>query len=257
MASIKRFLILFTVVYLIIATGINVILGPPGMSKEYLAEFNEDQNQYVESIKNKQFKIWKQRPHLVDFTAEENEGLQARIDFVREYESRDAFQKEQDRRTTYDMIFDLFNTLMVIVLIVTLARKPVAGLIDTMIEAIRTKIANAEEDRKRADERLEEAEIKVKGLTQDLAGYEGLVNERIENIRRDSALFTGESLAILNNETADRNRFAEVKAIQQVKEQLVEAAIEQVLADYQADDSNDADDILIERFLSDLREGSL
>lgn len=203
MAGVKRFLIIFAVFYVITATSINVMLGPPGMSKAYLADYKADHNRYIESIKDKQFKIWKQRPHLTDFDAEENAGLQNRINFVTEYETRPAFKEELGRRNTYDILFDVFNTAMVLVLIIGLGRKPFSGLIDGMIETIRTKISETEEARKQADDRIDAAEHKIKGLTEDLAGHEELVEERIEIIRRDSALFTGESLAVLNNETAD------------------------------------------------------
>lgn len=256
MADVKRFLVLFVIAYLILSTSINVLLGPPGMSKGYLAEHKADHNYYLESIKNKQFKVWKQRPHLIDFDADENTGLQARVDFVTEYITRDAFLKEQRRRNIYDLLFDFFNTAMVIVLITRFARKPLAGLIDGMIDAIKTRIGTAQEAKRQAEERLDVAEHKIKGLTGDLAGYEELVEERIEIIRRDSALFTGESLAVLNTETADRKRFEEVKARQQVKELLVDAAIEEVLADFLSSSSNDADEVLIERFMAELRENS-
>ncbi|MFP6597567.1 MAG: hypothetical protein VCC01_08935 [Candidatus Hydrogenedentota bacterium] len=256
MAGAKRFLIIFAVVYIIAATGINITLGPPGMSKGYLADHKADHNQYIESIKNKQFKIWKQRPDLADFEAAENIGLQKCIDFVTEYEQRELFKDERSRRNTYDLLFDVFNTAMVLVLLIGLGRKPFSGMIDGMIDAVRTKINETEEARKRADERLDTAEHKIKGLTEDLAGYEELVEERIEIIRRDSALFTGESLAVLNDETADRKRFVEVQARQQVKERLVDAAIDQVLVNYQASTSTDRDEVLIERFLAELRENS-
>lgn len=256
MPAVKRFLILFVVVYLIIATSINILLGPPNMSKEYLAEYKADHNHYIESIKNPQYKIWKQRPHLVDFDAERNIGLQDRIDFIAKYEGREAFQQEQSRRGTYDLIFDFFNTIMVIVLITRFARKPLAGIIDTMIDTIRTKFASAEEAQKSAGERLEAAQYKIKGLDQDFAGYEEFVKERIENIRRDSALFTGESVSLLNKETVNRKHFEEVKARQQIKQLLVEAAIEEVSITLQNTTSNERDNELIEQFMAGLEEKS-
>lgn len=256
MSDVKRFLIIFVVAYLIFATSINMIFGPPGMSKEYMDEFKADQNRYIEAVKNKEFKEWKQRPHLVDVDAEGNAGLRGRIVFVGAYETRELFQSEMRRRGIYDLIFDFFNTIMVIVLVGWFARKPLAGVIDGMIERIRDKIVTAEVAKEEAEERLDAAEQKIKGLIEDQAGYEKLVEERIENIRRDSALFTGQSMSILNDETADRKRFELVKARQRLKEQLVDAAIAQVQASIVQTIATGGEDELIDRFMADLREDS-
>lgn len=257
MAGVKRFLIIFVVFYLIISTTINMKLGSPGMSKEYLENHKAGHDQYIESTKNKYYKIWEQRPHLVDFDASENFGLQERIDFVVEYENQGEFQKEQHRRSKRNRIFDIFNASMVVVLVTRFARKPLVGLLDGMVDAILVKLSDAEEARRASGARLDVAEHKIKGLTEDFAGYEKLVEERIENIRRDSALFTGESVSMLNKETADRKRFEEVKAKQLIKEMMVEAAITQVLEGFQADDTFYQDEIVVERFLEELRKDSV
>ncbi|MFP6581100.1 MAG: hypothetical protein VCD00_00940 [Candidatus Hydrogenedentota bacterium] len=254
MAVVKRFLILFVLAYLIVSTGINRTLGPPGMSKDYLAEYKSDHNRYIEAIKNKEYKTWKQRPHLVDMEADKNAGLQERIDFVAEYEIRPLFLKEERRRGRYELIFDFFNTIMVIVLVGRFARKPVIGLVDGMIEAIRFKIKEAEDAKREASERLDAVEHKIKGLPQDLAGYEELAEERIENIRRDSALFTGESISNLNKETEDRKRFEIVKARHLMKERMVDAAIEQVVTAIRESDSTERDEVLIDQFMANLKE---
>ena len=256
MSPVKRFLILYVIAYLIVATGINMLLGPPTMSKEYLATYKADHNRYIETTKNKQYTIWKQRPQLVDFDSDENVGLQGRIDFIDEYVGRAAFQQEQSRRDRYDLIFDFFNTLMVIVLVTRFARKPLSGIIDTMIDTIRTKFADAEAARQHTGERLDAAQHKIKGLAEDHAGYEEFTEERIENIRRDAALFTGESVSLLNKETANRKRFEEDKAKQQIKQLLVEAAIEEVSTTLQHTASNERDNDLIEQFMVSLEEKS-
>lgn len=254
MADVKRFLILFVLIYLVVATGLNLTLGPPGMSKDYLADHKSDHNRYIEAIKNKEFKTWKQRPHLVDMEADKNVGLQERIDFVAGYEIRPLFLKEEHRRGRYERIFDFFNTIMVIVLVGRFARKPLIGLVDGMIEAIRFKIKEAEDAKREALERLDAAEHKIKGLPQDLAGYEELAEERIGNIRRDSALFTGESVSNLNKETEDRKRYEIAKAQHLMKERMVDAAIEQVVTAIRESDSTEHDEVLIDQFMANLKE---
>ena len=130
----------------------------------------------------------------------------------------------------------------------------IGPLIDNMIEAVRLKIKDAEDAKQIATERLDAAEQKIKGLPQDLAGYEELVEERIEIIRRDSALFTGQSVSILNKETEDRKRFEVVKARQQMKERMVDAAIEQVVESIKSSDTTATDDELINQFIADMQE---
>ena len=257
MGNVKQFLILFVLIYMVVAVSINTKLGPPGMSEEFLADYKLEYDHYIEISKNEHYILWTQRPNLVDFEAKENLHLQERIEFMQRFESMDAFKEEQHRRHLYDMVFDVFNAFMVVVLVTRFARKPLSALIDTTIETIRARINDTEEARQYAGKLLDEADHKIKGLPADLAGYEELAHERIELVRRHSALFTGESIAALNKETADRVSFEEVKAIQQVKERLVDAAIQQALDAFQDSNSAAHDDALIEQFVANIQERSV
>lgn len=256
MAGAKRFLIFYVLGYLIVATTLNLTLGPPGMSKGYLAEFKSDHNRYIEAIKNKEYKIYVQRPELYDLGAEEYAGLNDRAAFVEEYVVRPKYIAEEARRGRYELIFDFFNTAMVILLVGRFARKPFAGLIDGMIEAIRLKLKEAESAKNESAKRLEEAQGKINALPQDQAGYEELTKERIEIIRRDSALFTGQSVSILNKETEDRKRFEITKAKHEMKEKMVDTAINQVIESINASDSSSTDDHLIDQFIADIQKRS-
>jgi len=248
MKSVKNFLIGFVVAYLVIAIGLNMLLGPPGMSPGYMEEFKQDHDHYIEVIKNKEYKFYIQRPHLV----EASETLQQNAAFVEAYEAREEFQHEMHRRHIYELSFEFFNVLMLLVLIVPLARKPIMNLLERMIGEVREALTTVETNLTHANDRLETAEKQISGLDQDRAGYERLVEERIEVLRRDSALFTGQSMSLLNQETEERKEYEQIKAERKMKEIVVDAALEQIAKEAQGANAADWNDILIRQFTTDV-----
>ena len=253
MARVKRFLIIFSVGYIIVATGINMFYGPPGMSAEYLSEYKADHDRYLEATKNSDYKRWKQRPEL---NTAINPKLQQRIDFVHEYEARETFQEEEHRLHFYNYLFEFFNSGMVIILVVGLAKGPVSGLVDGLIDSVREKLNETDATLSTSVERVDAAEHKVAGLDEDLAGNSELVEERIENIRRDAALFTGQSLSRLNKEVANRKINEENKARQELKQIAVDAAIAQVIENFKSNGSDGHKQALIQQFISELEKSS-
>lgn len=253
MAKIKRFLIIYVLVYIVIATGINMVYGPPSMSKEYLSEYKADHDRYLEAVKNSDYKLWAQRPELIETP---DAKLQDRIAYVEEYEAREAFQEEAHRRHTYNLLFEFFNAGMVVVLIVGLAKGPVGSLVDGMIASIREKLDETEATLNVAEERLDAAQSKIAGLDEDLAGNAELVEERIENIRRDAALFTGQSLSRLNKEVENRKQHEEIKARHALKEIAVDAAIEQILEQFKSNGTDAHNEALIKQFVAELEKSS-
>lgn len=253
MAKLKRFLILYSLGYIIVATGINMLYGPPMMSPEYLSEFKSDHERYLEATKNSEYKIWKQRPALV---LEPSTGLQGRIDFVIEYEAREAFQAEQHRLHFYNYLFEFFNSGMVLVLVVGLAKGPIVTLVDGMIVSLRETLDETQETLDTSSERLDAAQHKITGLDEDLAGNAKFVEERIENMRREAALFRGQSLSRLNKETENRKNNEMIKARQQLKSIAVDAAIEQVIEEFKANGSDAHNQALIQQFVAELETSS-
>lgn len=253
MARIKRFLIIYSLGYIIVATGINMIFGPPGMSADYLSDYKADHDRYIEAIKNPDYKIWKQRPNLLEAP---DARLQDRIDYTAEYEDREEFQEEQHRLHIYNLLFEFFNAGMVVVLVVVLAKGPVGNLVNGLIDKIREQLDEADTTLEVATTRLDAAEQKIAGLDADLAGNAKLVEERIENIRHDAALFTGQSISRLNKEVENRKRHEESKARQQLKEIAVDAAIEQILEKFKANGTDVHNQALIKQFVSELEKPS-
>ncbi len=253
MAKIKRFLIIYVLVYIVVATGINMVYGPPNMPKEYLSEYKVDHDRYLEAVKNSDYKLWAQRPELIETP---DAQLQDRIEYVAEYEAREAYQKEAHRRHSYNLLFEFFNAGMVVVLIVGLAKGPVGTLVDGMIASIREQLDETESTLKASEERIQAAQAKIAGLDQDLAGNAEFVEERIENIRRDAALFTGQSLSRLNKEVENRKNNEEIKARQALKEVAVDAAIEQILEQFKSNGTVTHNEALIKQFVAELEKSS-
>jgi F0F1-type ATP synthase membrane subunit b/b' len=253
MAKVKRFLIIFSVFYIIVATSINMLLGPPAMSSEYLSIYKADHDHYLESTKNIEYKRWAQRPEL---NPEPDAKLQMRIDFIAEYETREAFKEEMHRRHTYDLLFEFFNAGMVIVLVVGLAKGPIVNAVDGLIASIREKLDETDAMRRRAEARLDAAERKIAGLDEDMAGNEELAQERIEHIRRESALFTGQSLSRLNKELENRKANEAIKAQQRLKEIAVDAAMDKVIEKFKHNGIEAHNQALVDQFIAELEKSS-
>ena len=124
----KKFLMLLTAVALVGWIGVNWLLGPPGLSSEYLEKYHVSHEHYLEAIKNDEYKHYIQRPNLV--TLEEHPHLQQRVAFVEEYTANEDFQAEQHRIHLYTLFFEVFNAALVVVLIVRLAKAPLLKFLD-------------------------------------------------------------------------------------------------------------------------------
>ena len=252
MSSVKKFLLGYVAIYMIVAMGFNLTLGPPGMSKEYLEEYKSDHDRYLEITKRDDYKRWKERPKL----NLPSERLEASIAFLEEYESRPKFKAEKTRRHRYDILFDVFNMAMVVVLITHFARKPLINLLDGMFAQVKETLDKAKTARDEARQRKSEAQSNVDQLDQVLAAQEAEVEKRIEDMRRESALSTGLSISALNNETADRKLNEAAMARRELKQELVESAMASLIRDVQENPSSDQEAELINRFVNGLEDRS-
>jgi F0F1-type ATP synthase membrane subunit b/b' len=252
MGSVKTFLLGYVALYMFIAIGLNVTMGPPGMSREYLETYKNDHDHYIETTKRDDYKRWSERPELNP----PSEALQASIDFVEEYESRPEFKAEEARRHKYDILFDVFNMSMVVILITRFARKPLAGLLDGMIDQVRQTLEKASAARNEARQRKAQAQSDVNKIDQVQADYEAETAKRIEIMRRDSALATGESMSAMNKETEDRKLNEAAMARRALKEELVEAALAALVLHIQENPSTEREDELIHRFVQGLEHRS-
>lgn len=248
MRSAKSFLIAYAAVYFVGAIGLNVWLGPPGMSRDYLDQYKADHDRYVEIQKRSEFKMWKQRPHLNP----PDERLALAIAFAEEYEARPEFQSEMVRRTRYDLLFDLFNTAMLILLIVRFGWKPTLGILDRFIEALRERIDRAAERRQDAEARRKAAQEQALRLEAEQTAIEERVEARIADMRREAALHGAQSLSSLNHETEDRKHNEEARARSELKRALVDELLRDVELRFHESDSATLHATLLDRFLDDI-----
>ena len=248
MSGPKPFLIGYTVIYLAVALGLNLTLGPPGLSRAYLDEYKADHDQYLAIVKSDDYKLWKERPKRTT----DDSRLNAKIIFASEYEARDEFIAEQRRRGAYDTIFDVFNVGMLVLLIVRLATKPLLGLIDSTIADIQERIDEADTLRDRAAVRKHAAESQLANIEHDRAR---LREEYAEKIERETARIdelTAQSLELLARETEDRKRQETAKAARALKVALIDAAVDHVCVRYEATRSSESESRLTRQFVDQI-----
>lgn len=246
----QRYMMVYFGIYIVIALALLVTLGPTSMSAEYLSVHKSDHDRYVDTTKLDEYKHWQQRPALV----ESNAAFAETIAFMESYTSNPEFIAEQRRRMLYDLASDFFRALMVLVLLIHFGRKPIAELLDGLIENVRTALERAHEKRAEADERKQASQAKLEDLPDEQAELEAQTTQRVEEMRRQAALSTGESLSILNRETEDRIQREETLARAQLKRELVDAAIETLAERYQTHTSPEEEDALVEQFVQHLGE---
>lgn len=224
MRSAKGFLIAYAAVYFLVAIGLNLWLGPPTMSAEYLETYKRDHDRYIEVGKDPVYKKWEQRPQL----NEPGPELASDIAFVEEYESRPEFQAEMVRRGRYDILFDVFNVAMLLLLALRFGWKPLLRLLDDMREAVGRRIERAQEAARLAAERQKAAWGKINSVPAEQAALEESMRTRIEEMRHEAALQGAQSLSALNRETEDRKRHETTLAKQALKQELVDQSLADV-----------------------------
>lgn len=246
----KRFLALFAAVYLIGGIVINVLLGPPGMSSEYMARRKAEHDRYLVVTKSDAYKLFLERPRLNP----PGERLAVDIAFLEGYESTDAFIEEADRRKLYDLVFDFFNAIMVVGLVYRFAKNPVIGLLDSGIEKIRVRVGQAESARKEAVERRLAADNKLGGVKDEAKRIDEEMRQRIAREKSHIEENTGQSVELLDRETQDRKRNEELIAERALKRELMDAAITLFVRDYRSRQSAEQESVLVQQFADQLKE---
>jgi len=224
MGNWKGFLTGYVVVYLVVSTTLNIVFGPPGMSKEYLSQYKSDYDRYIDIQKQDEYKLWSERPHLHG----DDETLESDVKFVEAVEANPDFKAEEKRRHRYDLLFDFFNAGMLILLIVRFSRKPLAGLLDGMVAQVRDDLTKAESARSDSALELKNAEAKMGTLTIEESELAIQTRDRIKRAEEENRILNGQSLSVLNRETTDRMRHEEVLARQALKQELVENVIDEL-----------------------------
>lgn len=235
-------------------TGI-VLFGSPGFSSKYLAQHHHDHEHYIEITKSDLYKRYLERPALNGpdrLDAHHAALLRGYIPFVEEYESRPAFQAEVHRIENLELYFEFFNPLLVILLVWRFGRKPLAGFLDAQIAALRERMDAAAAARIAAAARLEEANARVASLTEEQARVQADTAARLERELAELEAANKASLASMERELEERKQAELNRATQQLKKELVDAAMADVVRDLQAQRSPRNEERLLEAFLAGL-----
>ncbi len=244
----KGFLIAFVVGYMALALVLNLTLGPPGLSRDYLEEYRRAHDHYLAITKSDEYKLWHERPHLHP----PDETMAQSIAFVEEYEANPDFQAEQARRSKYNISFDLFNVAAVVVLVTFIARKPVVKALDGQIEAVRRRMERARISLKEAEQHIAEIDAKILEVEHERANLHDLTSTRIEMERKRIEEQAEQTLRTLAEETEDRRRHEKHLAEQAMKRELVNRAIGELEAQFRAHREPTIDSALLDQFVGEL-----
>ena len=242
----KRFLILWAGVALIGWIGGNWLLGPPGLSSAYLEQYGDEHEHYVESIKNPAFKVYEQRPGLVNLDLDPE--LQQGVAFVEAYRSGEAYQAEQHRIELYTLFFEFFNAGLVVVLVLRLGKAPLYGFLDAQIAALQEKMNQAARSKKSALARRAAVEEKIADLPQVEMKIHDETERRIERELQELATANHYSLGLQERELAERKHAAYHNAELAIRHRLVTEAIDTLLASVHQESSDARQAALIEEF---------
>ena len=255
-ADVKKFL----KVYFSVAIGVWAIfaftLGPGDLSCNYKREFKDDHDRYLQIVKSIPYKHWVQRPELNQPGMEgvPEDFTQDQLDFVKEYESRETFRKENFRSSTYTQLLKLFNTILVIWLAWHLGRKPLLRLLDNQISDLKDKIAAARNAREAAAQRKRTAAEKLEHVAED---DKRILSEADERLVRETAELEEQQqlrMEIMKRELEDHKAEEEHAVLMAAKAELVNNAVDELLQRYKASDSVELQSKLVDAFTADLEK---
>ncbi len=224
--STKKFLYTMTAVYIIGAVAGIALFKSPGYSKAYLAKYEHEHERHHKIMKNEEYKLYAERPHLYHAGAK----LIADAEFVKEYESHPEFQAEQSRRFRYNTYFKVLNSTVFILLLGFVLKKPALGFLDKQIVEIRAGLDNAERARKDASQAKSVAAAKMAKWEETAKGIrketDALIAQQLRGIHKEFE----DAKVQLEKEERDRRLAEELRAARIMKEELVNqslAALEQ------------------------------
>jgi F0F1-type ATP synthase membrane subunit b/b' len=231
--STKKFLYTMFIAYAVCASVGLALFRSPSYSRQYLAKYGHEHERYHKITKNKEYKVYIERPHLRHADAR----LQADAAFAKDYEAREDFRAERRRMFAYDVYFKVLNSTAFIVLIARALRKPLVQFLDGKITEIRSELDSA--DRARAEAQQIKAAASTK-MEQWAAIEEGILKDADAAIAQRLAVIRQEfeeARAELVNETADRKQAEGYRSVQTVKEELVSQAIRTLEERYRTETS--------------------
>jgi F-type H+-transporting ATPase subunit b len=263
--SAGRFFAIFFAVYMVVAIAVNVLWGPPGMSADYLDQYEADHERYIQIKKSEGYARYRQRPDM-DLVAQAYEKfpgldpplseLPEAVAFMDAYTARPAYKEQMRRRAIYDGIFEVYNFAAVVFLIVWFGRKPLLAFLDEQIETVRRKIDRAENAEAKATDRRERAKCKVDGLDDEIARIEAQARTMADQDRENIEEMKRAALEQLDQEVEERKAVEERRAAAQIRGELVEQAVQQLTEDLKRQARPARQSALIRRFASELSESN-
>jgi len=249
----KRFLLILGGVAFVVWIGMNVWMGPPGLSRDYLAKHDEEHDHYLDIIKSDEYKLYEQRPALHDPHGPDAPPEFAKdLALVEHYEANPEFQAEEHRIHRYGLFFDFFNAALVAILIVRFARKPLIDFLAAQAAGVRERIETAAQERQEAQQRRQRAEGKLAHLDEERERVAEETARRLDQELADLKEANERSAALLSRELADRKRQEVVAAHERVKRELVDETIERLAERCRAEQSAEREAQLVDQFVRDL-----
>jgi F0F1-type ATP synthase membrane subunit b/b' len=254
MNPVKKFLLQLFGVYLAIAIPIAFLLGPPGFSRGFLEEYQNELDHYYEVVKSTEYKHWQQRPHLVEANPDVfTEAFAADVQFVQAFGTSEAYVSEMRRRDLLRILFNFLNAGVGITLIVHFGRKPLMDYLDKQVAQIRERLETARVAREEAEAARKAAEMQMGSLAAETEGMaeqaHGAAQEAVSALETE----TNELLSAIEEELALRKKIEVQRAAMALKAQLVEEAGKRVEARLSEEFSEDRQKLLVTQFLEGLK----
>lgn len=226
MSPVKRFLLIYFVVYLVGGVAAVVLYGPPGMSRAYLTEGNnrDDHARYIEFTKHPDYKLHRENPRMHPAEGEVAEMAA----FVEEYTARPAFRAEQRRVLVFNLFFEFYTFGAVVVLIVRFARKPLLSFLDARVEDVRHKIEQAAQRRAEAARERAGAETRLDEMGKETAQIDAQTQALVDQAEQTLEESLRSGLEQIAAEIEARKRLEERHAALRVKSELVSLAVDRL-----------------------------
>ena len=253
MSPAKRFmLILGTVSFVVWIVG-SILMGPAGLSKDYLEVFGDQHDEYLEIIKSQEYKLYRQRPHLHEpGLPHVPENFAQQLNFVETYLAQPEYQSELRRMHIYEVFFNVFNSLILIAILWRFARQPLLQFLDSGLERLQKRMESSSEERRKSELRLLEAKEKLGHVDEErakvLAETEQRLNRELEALQE----MNEQSLTMLDLEFSDRKQHEYHTAAMQVKSDIVNEAITQLENRYRNNLNEANQAVMLQMFIADL-----